>query len=318
MATTLTATKILALTLASFRKKTPQLAAFATDFRSDTLRLGEQAIAHIPTLPTVGTFDNTTGYRNGSQAARSLMVDVPVTVDMHRHVTISWDHINNISDQKDSVEQMVSNAAYVLGKAVLDSVLAKVLATNISRVVQLPWADVDRTTLRDARKKMNLAGAAEEGRVIIGNSDFCGQFGEDPRISSREFSGQADEANAYSHFTNVEGFSHIWEYPDLPVNGENLMAFACDPRAVAIRAGVPDNTFDLARQLGIQTVGSGEVMTDTGSGLSLLAINWQDPATFNLNLTLAMVWGSAVGKQAGSNNTICDNAGLRFVNAATP
>jgi hypothetical protein len=32
-----------------------------------------------------------------------------------------------------------------------------------------------------------------------------------------------------------------------------------------------------------------------------------------LNLTLAAIWGSAVGKQNGSANAITDKAALRFV-----
>ena len=290
--------------------------ALSTDFGSQQMRLGETVIAHVPTLPTVSTYDNTTGYRNGSQTARSLMVDVPVIVDQHKHVTLQWKHINNIADQKDSVDQMVSNAAYVLGKAMLDSVLAKFTAANVSYSLNKEWENVDRTTLRDARKVMNINGADSEGRVIIGNTDFCGNFGDDARIASRDYSGQQTDANAYAHYRNIEGFRDVWEYPDLPANGEALQAIAFDPRAVALRAGLPDHTFDLAKELGIPTQGSHQVQSDPETGFSLLAINWQDPGTFDLNLTLAAIWGSAVGKQGGAAGVITDKAALRFVDAA--
>jgi hypothetical protein len=313
MATTLTTTKILALTLESFRKQVPALRALSTDFGSEQMRLGETVIAHIPTLPSASTYDNTTGYANGSQTARSLMVDVPVVVDSHKFVTLQWKHINNIADQKDSVDQMVANAAYVMGKTMLDSVLAKFLVANVSRAESLLLADVDRETLKSARKKMNLAGAAAEGRVILGNSDFIGALGDDPLIASKDFSGQQTEANAYAHYRNIEGFRDIWEYPDFPANAEDLMGIAFEPRGVALRSGIPDHTFDLAAQLGVPEIGSHEVMSDPDTGFTLLAINWQSPGTFDLNLTLAAIWGSAVGKQGGSASTITDNAALRFV-----
>jgi hypothetical protein len=54
-------------------------------------------------------------------------------------------------------------------------------------------------------------------------------------------------------------------------------------------------------------------MSDPETGFTLLAINWQSPGTFDLNLTLAAVWGSAVGKQGGSADAITDKAALRFV-----
>jgi hypothetical protein len=313
MATTLTVSKILALTLESFRVKVPMLKALSTDFGNEALRLGETAIAHIPTLPSISTWDDTTGYANGSQTARSLMVDVPVVVDAHKFVTLQWKHINNIADQKDSVAQMVGNAAYVLGKAMLDSVLAKMLIANISRAQSLAVADVDREILKNARKAMNLAGANSEGRVIIGNSDFVGNLGDDPLIASKDYSGQLTEANAYAHYRNLEGFRDIWEYPEFPDNSEELMAVAFEPRAVALRAGIPDHTFDLASALGVPEIGSHEVMSDPDTGFTLLAINWQSPGTFDLNLTLAAVWGSAVGKQGGASDAITDKAALRFV-----
>lgn len=313
MATTLSTSKILALTLASFKKKLPMLSAFSTDFRSDPVKLDETVIAHIPTIPSVGTWDNSTGYANGGQTARSLMVDVPVLVDQHKHVTLRWDHINNIKDQKESVDEMVGNAAYALGKAMLDSVLAKFVAANVSRSVTTLWENVDRETLKDARKLMNTAGAASEGRVVIGNTDFIGQFGDDQRISSRDYSGQNVEGNAYAHYMNVEGFAHIWEYPDMPHNSENIMGVALEPRAVAIRAGVPDATFDLAAKLGIPSIANTEIMSDPDTGLTLMAINWMTPGTFNLNLTITAIWGSAVGKQGGSADAICDKAALLFI-----
>jgi hypothetical protein len=313
MSATLTTDKILSLTLKSFREKVPALKALSTDFGADALRLNETVIAHIPTLPSVSEWDNTEGYGHDSQTARSLMVDVPVTVDSHKFVTLQWKHINNIADQKDSVEQMVANAAYVLGKAMLDSVLAKFVAANVTLAETISNVDVDRETLKSARKKLNIAGAAAEGRVILGNSDFIGALGDDPLIASKDFSGQQTEANAYAHYRNIEGFADIWEYPSFPDNAEDLMGIAFEPRAIALRAGIPDHTFDLAGQLGIPAIGSHTVMSDPETGFTLLAINWQSPATFDLNLTLVSVWGSSVGKQGGSNGTITDNAALRFV-----
>jgi hypothetical protein len=313
MALNLTTTKLLMLTLAAFRTRVPQLRSISTDFSDGTLRLGETVKAHIPTIPTVGTYDATTGYRNGAVEARSLLADVDVVVDSHKHVTLKWKHLTAIADQKTVIEPLIGNAAYALGKAMLDSVLAKVLAANASYKVEEVIANVDRDTLAACRKLMNANGASAEGRVIIGNSDFVGNFGDDQRISSKLYSGQQTEANAYSHWQNVEGFRDIWEYPDMPANGEDLMGVALEPRAIALRAGIPDATFNLAKSLGIPSVANTEVMTDPETGFSLLAINWQEPGTFDLNCTLVSIWGSAVGRQGGDAGAVTDKALVRFV-----
>lgn len=313
MSLTLTTSRILMLTLAAFRQRVPQIAALSTDFSEGPLRLNETVIAHIPAIPTVGTYDADTGYRNGSQEARSLLVDVPVTVDQHKHVTLKWKHLTAIADQKTVIEPLIGNAAYALGKAMLDSVLAKILVANSSYKVEKAVASVDRDTLSAARKIMNANGAAEVGRVVIGNTDFVGNFGDDQRITSKLYSGQQTEENAYAHYQNVEGFRHIWEYPGFPANGQALMGVAFEPSAIALKAGIPDATFNLAAELGIPAVASTEVMTDPDTGFSLLAINWQEPGTFDLNCTLVALWGSAVGKQGGDAGTVTDKGLVRFV-----
>ena len=310
---TLSATRILQETLEAFRTRVPMLGAMSTNFDDRPIRLGETVKAHITTLPTASTWDANTGYANGANEARSLMEDVDVVVDQHRFVTIKWGHINNITDQKDSITHMASNAAYVLGKAMVDSILAKVTAANISYNVGVLDAEADRETLRDARKLMNENGAAPLGRVIIGNSDFTGAFGDDPRIASRDYSGQQTEADAFAHWRNIEGFGDIWEYPDFPANAHDLIGVAFESRAICLRAGLPDHTFNLAQQLGIPAIANTEVVTDPDTGFSLLGITWQQPGTFELATTLAAVWGSAVGKQGGDAGTITDKAALRFV-----
>lgn len=310
---TLTTAKILMLTLAAFRTRVPQLRALSTDFSDGTLRLGETVKAHVAAIPTVGTYDAATGYRNGAVEARSLLEDVDVLVDQHKHVTLKWKHLTAIEDQKKVTDLLIGNAAYALGKAMLDSVLAKITVANASFKVESPVADVDRTTLGAARKVMNANGASPVGRVILGNSDFVGNFGDDQRISSKLYSGQQTEENAYAHWQNVEGFREIWEYPDMPANAQDLMGVAFEPAGICLRAGLPDATFNLARELGIPAVASTEVMTDPDTGFSLLAINWQEPGTFDLNCTLVSIWGSAVGRQGGDAGAVTDKAIVRFV-----
>lgn len=398
---TLSSTIILADTLQAFKKRVPMLGAFSTNFTDQRLRLNSSAIAHVRTLPSLSTFDSSTGYKNGAAEGNSLVTDVPVTIDSHKHVPIKLSHLYNIADQKDVYQNAIGDAAYVLGKGMVDSVLAKVTASTISNVVTEAAASVDRDTLGSVRKGMNGNGAAPTGRVGIVNSDFYESLDADPRIASRDYYGQQTGGQAYGMLTNVAGFGNIWEYPDFPTNTaagstftaattdictdaahgfltgsavrvsnsggalptglsaattyyvikldadtfklatsranavagtaidisgtgsgtqtivgyENLSAFFFEPRAVALVTGLPDHTFDIAAALGIPTQGRHYVVTDPETGMSLLGIEWQEPGTFDLYLTVAAMWGSAVGAQSGAAGAITDKAGYRVVTA---
>jgi hypothetical protein len=397
---TLSSTIILADTLQAFKKRVPMLGAFSTTFTDQRLRLNSSAIAHVRTLPSLSTYDSSTGYKNGAAEGNTLVTDVPVTIDSHKHVPIKLSHLYNIADQKDVYQNAIGDAAYVLGKGMVDSVLAKVNAANVSYSTTEAAASVDRDTLGTVRKGMNGNGAAPSGRVGIVNSDFFENLDADPRIASRDYYGQQTGGEAYGMLTNVAGFGKIWEYPDFPANTasgstftaattdiitdaahgfltgdkvrfsstttlpaglsaattyfvirltadtfkvattranavagtavditdtgtgthtvtgfENLSAFFFEPRAVALVTGLPDHTFDIAAALGIPTQGRHYVVTDPENGMSLLGIEWQEPGTFDLYLTVAAMWGSAVGAQSGAAGAITDKAGYRVVTA---
>lgn len=216
---TLTVPKLLKGTIAGFKKRAPFLKAMSTDFTAEPLTLGNTITGHIRILPTASTYDaNNGGYKAGANEGRSLLVDIPLKVDNHKHVTLKWSHLNSIADEKDSLEQALDDAGYVLAKAMADSVLAKAHSGNLSYSVTESAANVDRDTLGAARKLMNSNGAAVTGRVVLGSSDFCETLDADPRIASRDYYAQQTEGDALLHLRNVAGFRDVWEYPDLPAN----------------------------------------------------------------------------------------------------
>jgi len=170
MATTLTTTEILADIVESFKVKVPMLRMMSTDFRSDTAKKGQTLKMHIRKLPNIGEYDETKGgYFNGANEARDLLEDVDVTIDRHKHVTLGISHLNAISDEKYGIS--VGDSAYVLGKAITDSILAKFLASNISRQEVASIANTDRSTLGKIRSQMNKAGALSDERYMIANTE---------------------------------------------------------------------------------------------------------------------------------------------------
>lgn len=396
---TRTVNKVLADVIGAFKTKTPALQAMGGNFGSDKLYLDQTVIAHVEALPTISTYDTTTGYANGATEAADLLTDVPVVIDSHKHVPIKLSHLRNIADEKKYIET-IGNQAYVLGSAIVSSVLGKVHAGNISYEKVVASASIDYDDLLEIGGTMNTNKAATNGRRGIVSTAVMNTLCGDTRIASGDYHGQRVGGDALRRLTNIAGFASIDEYPELPTNNaatgtftaattdictktahgfvtgqkvrvssattlpaglsaattyyvikvtadtfklattdalatagtaiditdtgtgahsivgyENLTGFFWEPRAFALKTGIPDHSSELAAELGIPQVMRTQVVQDPDSELALLAIMWQVSGTLNLMSTVAALWGSAVGRQAGAAGALVERAGLRLVSA---
>ncbi len=316
---TLSATEILQDTLDAFRVQFPMLtgpAGFGTDFSSETAKLNDQVIAHIRTLPSIQAYDGTNGYEANGAEASGLLVDVPVTLDQHKHVPVKIDHLDVLSSKKNLYDKTINDMAFVLGKGVVDHALGKIVAANFSYGANETIANTSKSTLNSATKKLNQNGNVPRGRFGLVTSDFYNALEEDSRVSSGDYHGQAREGNGYGELKNIAGFERIWEYPDLrTAAGENINAFLGTGTAVAICSKVPSDPSKLASSIGIPTIAKFDTLTDPNSGLTLLGIQWMKSGTFDIWLTVALIWGAAAGKQGGANGVKCDKAGYRVTEA---
>lgn len=391
---TLTASTILQLIIQAYRTQFPMLDFFATDFNAEPLRLGQEVKAHIRTLPGVAAYDAANGgYGNGATEGRDLLVDVPVIIDSHMHCPVKYSHLKLIADQKKSYQGTVSDQAWQLGRTMLQSILAKVNAANISAQTIEATANVDLETLETINSAMNLNGAASGSRVGIVSTAVAQSLALDTRIASKDYYGLLTGGRSYRVFTNVAGFQAIYEYPDFhvyptgPVTAtaaDNLLTkaahgfaagtrvrfttadtlpaglalattyyvinptlntfqvsatlagaavditdagtgvhsvasyeqctgFFTDASAVAVRAGIPEQSHEAAAELGIPATMGMERITDPESKFSLALMKWMETGTGIIYVSPTSIWGSAVGKQGGSNGAITDRGGHRLV-----
>lgn len=311
MATLTNTPVVLATTLAAFMTRVPQLSMLSLDTSADEMVLDQQAIAHIRTLPSIAAYDSSAGYFNGANDQSGLLTDVPVTMDQHKHVTLSLNYLATLGDQK--VDMELSDAAYVLGKAVVDSVLAKAAtAANTTYTVTETEANTDLDTLRSVRKLMNTNKADPLNRFGLVSSGFAGKLDTDPLIVSKDYHGQQGGGEGLLRFTNVGGFREIHEYPDLPTTA-NLSGLFFDRRLMVAKTAIPKTTVALAASLGFAQTEVLDVQSDPGTGLTLLMIKHTKPGTLDKYISFVMLWGSAAGTQGGSAGTLTDKAGVRVI-----
>lgn len=308
---TLTVTEILTQTLASFKQRLPELDMISMDSTANHLRKGQSAIAHIRTLPSVGDYDAGNGgyFANGNEA-KDLLEDVPVVMDGHKKVTISLTHLNGLSDRK--IDMELGDGAYVLGKHILDSALAKVTALTVTEQTVESIANTTRGTLGKVRKAMNLRGALTNARYGLVSSDFYEMLDQDPAITSKDYHGAQIEGDALGELRAVAGFQKIREYPGLPAGFSGLFF---DPRLMVVKTALPDHSVDAAKEMGIPQIASIETVKDPETGITLMGIKHMQPGTLDAYCTVTLLFGSAVGTQGGAAGAKTDYAGHRVVTA---
>lgn len=312
---TLSATEILVDTLDAFRMEVPMLNAFSTDFSTATAVKDQIIMAHVSGLPAVQSYDATTGFKANAATADSLLTDVPVTLDQLKHVPIKVSYLTQLASKKNLYLEAIRNYAYVLGKSVVDYALTKVVAAQFSYTVTEAVANTTLDTLENVRTKLNANAAAPSGRFGLVNSAVSGALLTDQRISSALFYGQLNGNRGYRTLQNVAGFENVWEYPDLPSNAENLTGFFGDRRAVIVASRLPDINIELAQSMGIPQIAAFDIVSDPQTGLSLLGISWQEAGTFDVYVTVAILYGVTAGRQSGAAANATDKAGVRLITA---
>ncbi len=213
---TLNVAQLLATNIEAFRKRVPLLSLFGSDFGQLGVRYNQQVIGRIRTLPTASTYSaGSGGYKNGAQSARGLLTDVPLTLDQWGTVPIKMEHLYTIQDSINDYTGVVGDGGYVLGKQVVDHVLAKADFAHFSESSTYSTDNCDVDMLINVGGDMNARTKGGD-RVMIVNTAVASTLAADQRLINAEWFGNPQGGNALRAWRNVFGFSMIVEYPDLP------------------------------------------------------------------------------------------------------
>lgn len=219
MCVTLTPTQILALSIQAFKKRVPILSMMGTDFTGMNLILNQPAIARIPTLPSASTYDVTQGgYKYGAALAKSLWTDVQLTIDQWPTVPLRIKHQDLISDATAlDYNSNIANGGYILGKSIVDNVLALVGSKRFSQASTFATADFDVDALVAIGEAMN--GKTESNdRYLLVNSAVASVLAVDQRLINSQWFGKEQGGETIRVWRNAFGFREIREYVDLPTN----------------------------------------------------------------------------------------------------
>ena len=93
--------------LATLLEEFPFLSKITTDFSDEGALYNQQINVKLPTAVTAGDYNTTTGYVSQDVT----QVDVPVTINKHKHVSFGFTDQERSSTNSNLIERFASNAA---------------------------------------------------------------------------------------------------------------------------------------------------------------------------------------------------------------
>ena len=260
-------------TLSTLVAMRPVLKDVVTDFSDEQIALGQTVTTRTAAMPTVQNFNQ--------PPSDATMTDYPITLDQHKQAYFSFSATEYLSTNRNLVEEHSEVMAVALGNHLVDTLAALVTDAFTSETTGAA-ATKDFSAVTTACAALNTAGAPDVGRAGWVNTAFAEALSNDEVMA--EYLDKGSDS-AYSRWRNVRGFRTITEFPSLPGNSINLIGFFFQRNALLIAAR-PQRIPTGARYPGLL-----EIITEPGSGLSVVNNVWVDPNTLAMNTRLILMYG---------------------------
>lgn len=267
----------------------PTLKAVTTDFTAESVKYGQNIQTRIITVPTVTSYNTTTGYAV-SNAATS---DVTVVINKHNSLTISVNANEASGTGRDLFGEQVEVMQYALGKDLVDSLYALFIIGTYTNATTVATASITRTTLPVAlAQAFNTRGVPQMKRSLLLNAAAFAALAVDPTVVQLA---TYQEPNIIKEYTlpKLSGFQPI-EAINLPGTG-NMTGFAFTPDAAIIATRLP---MDYTQALPGSSYGSVSTITNPDTGISVLKTDFVDHKLGSANSRIAWMYGVAAGQVA--------------------
>lgn len=267
----------------------PWLFEISTDFSNEAAALNQVVKARLRALPTKVTYVPGVGYVRSNATAS----DVPVTIANHEGVEIAFNANELASTNRDLFGEQIEGAHYVIGKSLVDGVLALITVGNF------PNGTVQATAGLTPANSMDLMDAALAGRGANGprigllSSPVFRKLGNDASIVQLA-SFQMKEVITQSVLPPIKNIKP-YEVFNLPATAF-LTGFAGTSNSLAISTRVP-NDYTKAMP-DVASNGSVQVVKNIDTGVSAMLVRYIDHKLAEAAWRLALMWGAGLGDPA--------------------
>lgn len=283
-------------TLELLRVELPELRAFATDFSSLGADYNQAIKSRIVGIPTSSDYNTTTGYA----ANDAVMVDVPVTIDEHKSVSIEFNANELASTSRKLFDEMAPAMAQRVALDLVAKALGRITAANYTNAPTVEAEiDFDRATVMKIAGALSDRGVPRNARTLLLTGAYYDRLFSDPAIVALAANQRQDLITGL-RLLNIHDFDII-RTATLP-NTDNLVGFGMSRSALVVAARVP-NDYTQATNGAHGVV---QTITNPASGFSVAYVEYVDHQLGRAVKRMAYMYGSAKGQI---------NAGQRLASA---
>jgi hypothetical protein len=286
---TLAGTLVTQRTLELLRLNFPVLSSITTDFSDQAAKLNQTIDSRIVTVPTVVDYDPVNGWADSD----AVTIDVPVTMNKQRGVSITFTSDVLSSTVRRLFDEFGPAQSYALAKDMVDALYAVITAANFTQAaIVAALIDFGRSTLIDVGVALDGQGVPDGpmNRFALLSGAYFGQLKKDNAIVTLA-AYQDKSIIEQGVLPDVEGFRTI-KAVNLPA-ANNLVGFAGSKSSLVMTARVDG---DYTSVLPGASNGNVTTVTDPDLGLSVQQVQYVNHQKAGATQRISLIYGVAKGQ----------------------
>lgn len=268
----------------------PVLKMIASDHSSQEAKQGSTITIHEVQAAAAVDFNPDVGY----VASNRSMVDIPVTINKHKHHTYSVGVTEASSSSVDLIKRYAKTAAYSVGAAIVTDMIKLVTASNFAnkttKALGAGQDGFDRKTLLLSGSALSKRNVPAFDRFCLLNADYYASlFMDDSLMNMLTIAGQQVVNGVKMPVIHDFGISQFVGL-ESPAN-ENLVGFCGSRTALGFATRIPDDPgINFPQNCKIETV------TEDQSGISIQTREWYDATLGKFSRSYTLMYGVAKGQ----------------------
>lgn len=296
---TLTGVLVVQRSLDFLKLTFPILGRISTDFSAENAAFNQQISTRLRGALAVQSFNPATGYQDQDAST----TDVPVTINQHKYVQISFGVNELASTMRGLFTEQEEPMHYALGKDLCDTLYALLIggAGNFTNATTQAAVGFGRNTVVDIASTMRSRGVAGPNQTLLLNPTYFAALSKDSvLVNLATYQGAQSSLITAGTLPDISGFKPV-EAINLPGTA-NLTGFALRPDALAMATRVP-NDYTTALP-GVPSTGRLQVITCPDTGMSVLLTQYIDHNFGVARGRIALMYGVARGQVASGQRII--------------
>ena len=272
------------------RFQLPMLSRISSDFSDQQVKYNQSVITRYIGIPSVGTYNSTTGYPALSNAAAT---DVSVTINQHKCVELDLTAEQLAGTARRLFDEQIPAMSYALALDLVTYIMGLITQANFTNpIVTEAIPNFGRSTLVNVAEALTKLGVpiGSQFRTLLLNSDYFGQLQKDSSIIQLA-AFQKPEYIQENQLPPVAGFAVI-EAPYLPSTA-NLTGFGFSKSALVAATRLP---IDYTTILPGASFGQVNTVTDPDTGASMMQVAYVNHTLGTANFRMAWMYGASAGQ----------------------